>query len=134
MASIVYQVKFSNTKKIDELVDKPDDEATSNFSIVRTAHSKIVEYRKQLKIMAVKAAKDKALISANLLMNNLDQLITIVEPQESVSSDVFSEGEKYSNSVSSGKETLEGFDANNSGVNYCKIKLRSKVKVLYALK
>jgi len=42
---------------MDALVDKLDDDATQSFLIVSTSHSKITEFRKQLKIQAIKAAK-----------------------------------------------------------------------------
>src|SRR5688572_7283066 len=48
-ASISYQVKFSTSKKMDELVEKLDDDATQNFVIARLSHSKIADYRRQLK-------------------------------------------------------------------------------------
>ncbi|MFM6925054.1 MAG: SIMPL domain-containing protein, partial [Ferruginibacter sp.] len=90
LASISYQLKFSSTKLIDDLVNKLDDEATNNFRITRTSHSKIVEYRKQLKIMAVKAAKEKAVYLAESVNEQVGPAITITEPEESVNSDVFS--------------------------------------------
>lgn len=138
LASITYQIKFSNTKLIDQLVDKLDDEATSNFSIVRTSHSKITEYRKQLKIQAVKAAKDKANYLAESVNEKVGEAITITEPEESTSSDVASGRYKaasnlaYSNNLSFSKsEAYGGYDG---GADYRKIKLRFEVKVLYALK
>lgn len=91
LASISYQLKFSSTKLIDDLVNKLDDEATNNFRITRTSHSKIVEYRKQLKIMAVKAAKEKAVYLAESVNEQVGPAITITEPEESVNSDVFSD-------------------------------------------
>lgn len=138
-ASITYQIKFSNTKLIDQLVDKLDDDATSNFSIVRTSHSKIIEYRKQLKIMAVKAAREKAAYLTEAVNEKVGEAITITEPQESISSDVESGRYKsvgsnnvYSNNLSFSKgETYGGYDG---GIDYRKIKLRFEVKVLYSLK
>jgi len=139
MASIVYQVKFNNTKKIDELVDRLDDEATSNFLIARTSHSKIMEYRRQLKIMAVKAAKEKALYLTEATNEQLGQAITIVEPKESVSSDVI-----QSSNIAMREEKpgfmfgkvagVDSFNNYNEAVDYRKIKLRFEVNVLYALK
>ena len=41
-ASISYQVKFSNSKDIDKLVDRLDDDATQNFRVVKTSHSRII--------------------------------------------------------------------------------------------
>lgn len=135
-ATIVYQIKFNNTRKIDELVDRLDDEATSNFYIVRTSHSRIVEYRKQLKIQAVKAAKDKAIYLAESVNEQLGQAITIAEPEEYSSSDVYSGRGKASNvysNVAYSKGVLSD-DVGGGGVDYRKIKLRFEVKVLYALK
>jgi hypothetical protein len=60
-AAISYQIKFSDSKKMDELIDQLDDEATANFQIVKTSHSRIQEFRRQLKRQSVKAAKDKAI-------------------------------------------------------------------------
>lgn len=130
--AIVYQIKFSNTKKIDELVDKLDDEATSNFSITHTSHSKITEYRKKLKIMAVKAAREKAAYLCESVNEQLGQAITIEEPEESANSDAHSENFKTNNVFQ--KERLDGNDKDINSIGYRKIKLRFEVKVLYALK
>lgn len=137
LASITYQLKFSNTKLIDDLVNKLDDEATNNFRITRTSHSKIVEYRKQLKIMAVKAAKEKAIYLSESVNEQVGAAITIAEPEESSSSDILSGRYKsnasnnvYSNSLSK----TDAYGINDNGVDYRKIKIRFEVKVLYALK
>jgi uncharacterized protein len=134
-SSITYQLKFNSTKPIDALVEKLDDQATSNFSIVRTSHSKIVEYRRQLKIMAVKAAKDKASYLAESVNEKLGEAITITEPEEYVSSDVASgyfktNAKMYSNAMSK----ADGYGINDGTIDYRKIKLRFEVKALYALK
>ena len=137
MASITYQIKFSSTKLIDELVNRLDDEATGNFSITRTSHSKIAEYRKQLKIMAVKAAKEKALYLSESINEKLGEAITIAEPDESISSDVLAGRYKanYSNTVFMKEAKFDSFGGvADGGIDYRKIKLRFEVKVLYALK
>lgn len=135
LASITYQLKFSNTKLLDDLVNRLDDEATNNFRITRTSHSKIVEYRKQLKIMAVKAAKEKAIYLAESVNEQVGPAITITEPEESVNSDVQAvrlrgENSIYSNTISQSG----GYGNTDNGVDYRKLKLRFEVKVLYALK
>ena len=130
-----YQLKFSNTRLLDDLVNRLDDEATNNFRITRTSHSKIVEYRKQLKIMAVKAAKEKAIYLAESVNEQIGPAITITEPEESVSSDVLSVRLRGENSIySNALAKSDGYSINDNGVDYRKIKLRFEVKVLYALK
>ena len=140
LASISYQVKFSNTKLIDELVNKLDDLATNNFRITRTSHSKITEYRKQLKVQAVKAAKEKAIYLTEAVNEQLGQAIEINEPEENISTDVVSSA--YRNNYKNLGENVVRLDQSKNcyygitdeGVDYRKIKLRFEVKVLYALK
>jgi len=81
-ASIVYSIKLNSTNKLDELVNNLDDEATENFFISKTSHSKIEEYRKQLKIEAIKAAKEKATYLAEAIGEHVGEAITINEPYE----------------------------------------------------
>lgn len=81
-AGITYWVKVNSTAKMDELVDKLDDEATQNFFIAKVSHSKIQEFRKQLKIQAVKAAKDKAAYLAEAINEKVGEAVTINEPNE----------------------------------------------------
>ena len=140
LASISYQLKFSNTKLIDDLVNSLDDQATNNFRITRTSHSKITEYRKQLKIQAVKTAREKALYLTEAVNEQLGQAIEINEPEELVSSDVVS-GMYRNNYKASGEngvmleQAKSGYyGITDSGVDYRKIKLRFEVKVLFALK
>ena len=136
LSSIAYQIKFNNTKLIDELVNRLDDQATNNFSITKTSHSKIAEYRKQLKIMAVKAAKEKAVYLTESVNEQLGAAISIIEPEESISSNVVAG--RYKSNVA-GVESLRemnkvGYGINDFGVDYRKIKLRYEVNVLFALK
>ncbi|MBK8788422.1 MAG: SIMPL domain-containing protein [Chitinophagaceae bacterium] len=137
LASISYQVKFSNTKLIDDLVNMLDDQATNNFRITKATHSKIADYRKQLKIQAVKAAKEKALYLTEAVNEQLGQAVEISEPLESVSSDVLSSyynnKSKMSNEVYYG-DGKAGYSVTDAGVDFRKIKLRFEVKALYALK
>jgi len=133
LASITYQVKFSNTKKIDELVDKLDDEATETFQVARVSHSNISDYRKQLKIMAVKAAKDKAVYLSESVNEKIGEAITIVEPEEYAASDARIRN-LSSQAIYSNTSPKDGYKNDNDGVDYRSIRLRFEVKVLFALK
>jgi uncharacterized protein len=132
-ASITYQIKFSSTKLIDQLVDKLDDEATSNFSIVRTSHSKITEFRKQLKIQAVKAAKEKANYLAESVNEKTGEAITIEEPEEYANSELQS-NIMSNQSLENSQIKITDNNVTPGSIDYRKIKFRYEVKVLYALK
>jgi uncharacterized protein YggE len=81
-ASITYQVKLRNTAQVDQLVDKLDDNATQNFYVSRTTHSKLEEFRKNLKIQAVKSAREKAEYLAAAANASVGVPVTINEPGE----------------------------------------------------
>lgn len=132
LASITYQVKFTNSKKMDELVDKLDDEATQNFRIERTSHSKIQEYRKQLKIQAIKAAKEKAGYLAAAIDEQVGAAVTITEPTDVVVSPVMYGYSQFANVRAKGMDDFN--EGSAAAVDFKKIKLRFEVNVVFALK
>lgn len=81
-ATISYQVKLKSSPQLDALVDKLNDDATENFFIQRTAHSRLAQYRKELKIAAVKAAKEKAAYLSEAIGEKVGVAVTIQEPVE----------------------------------------------------
>ena len=81
-AGITYEVKVKTVNDMDKLVDKLDDEATQNFYISRTSHSNMDSIKKQLKIQAVKAAKEKAVYLAAALDDTVGKALIINDPNE----------------------------------------------------
>lgn len=127
-ASITYQIKFSNTKKIDELVKMLDDEATQNFSISKVTHSNIENYKKKLKILAVKDAKEKAIYLAEAIGEKVGEAITINEPTEYN----FYNQNRFANVMMKS----ENYDTANApmDIDFKKIKLKFDVSVNFVLK
>jgi len=81
-AGISYWVKVNNVSKLDELVEKMDDEATQNFFIAKTTYSKMDELKKDMKIAAVKAAREKAIYLSEAIGEHIGAAITINDPME----------------------------------------------------
>jgi uncharacterized protein YggE len=130
-AGITYWVKLNSTAKMDVLVNKLDDEATQNFFIAKVSHSKIQEFRKQLKIQAVKAAREKAIYLAEAINEKVGEAITINEPNELS----FHGNPIYRTSNTSMMEQkMGGDDAAPMNVDFKKIKLQFDVNVVFALK
>ena len=131
-ASISYQVKFNNSKKMDELVNKLDDEATQSFDVVRVSHSKIQEYRKQMRIQAIKAAKEKAAYLTEAVGESLGTAVTITE-----SSQPFVQPQYFNISQTAHyalKPRLNSDESSDSGVDFKKIKVFMEVNVVFAIK
>jgi uncharacterized protein YggE len=55
-----YIIKFSDLEKYNQLVMMLDKKGIENVHIQRTGHSKMEEYRRKVKVEALKAAKEKA--------------------------------------------------------------------------
>jgi uncharacterized protein len=135
-ATISYQIKFSSSKKMDDLVNKLNDEATSNFRIVRTWHSKMTEYRKQLKIAAVKAAKEKGIYLTEAVNEKLGQAITINEPDEASLYQTGSQNKMSNTALKSqgylGRGLVNG-DGQDAGIDFKRMRLQFQVSIIYAL-
>ncbi|MEO6454513.1 MAG: SIMPL domain-containing protein [Ginsengibacter sp.] len=132
-ASISYQVKFKDSKKMDELIEKLDDEATANFQIVKTSHSRIQEFRKQLKIEAVKQARQKGIYLTEAIGEKLGEAVTINEPDEN--SVYYYTLNKTSNTTLNQSKAMDRSSANdNAAIDFKKIKLKYDVTILFALR
>lgn len=131
-ASISYQVKFNSSKKMDELVSKLDDNATQSFDVTQVSHSKIQEYRKQVKIQAIKAAKAKAQYLTEAIGEQLGVAVTITENQnEAPVAPYYSRNQlAWANNVS----TVQGDWNEGAGVDFKKIKLRMEMNVVFQIK
>ena len=137
-SSITYQVKFKDSKTMDDLVEKLDDEATQNFIIANTSHSKMTEFRKQLKINAIQAAKNKGIYLTESIGEKLGEAIKIEEPDENytglnvrpLSSQAIVRGANLSMRSNYG----DTFSSGSTEIDFKKMKLRFEVEVVFALK
>ena len=127
-ASISYWVKVNNVSKLDELVDKMDDEATQNFFIAKAAYSKMDELKKDMKIAAIKAAKDKATYLSEAVGEHIGQAISINDPVEIDNTP----RPYYANTIMKLSEDNAGTPALD--VDFKKIKVRFEVSVVFDLK
>ena len=132
-ASISYQIKFTKSNDIDKLVDKLDDDATQNFRIVKTTHSNIKEFRKQLKILAIKAAKEKGLYLTEAIDEKLGEAVTITEFETPTGYyNFFANQYQFANSYSNTQAAGPG--NSDTAADFNKIKLHYEVNVVFALK
>ncbi|MDQ3278203.1 MAG: SIMPL domain-containing protein [Bacteroidota bacterium] len=130
-ASITYQVKLRNTAQVDQLVDKLDDNATQNFYISRTSHSKLDEFRRNLKMQAVRAAKEKAQYLAGAVNENIGVAITINEPGEYYQPYY---GNMAANRMMKVEAVQDASAAEQPQADFKKMKLRYDVSVVFELK
>jgi len=130
-ASITYQVKLSTTKKMDELVQRLDDEATQNFLISRVSHSKLQDFKRQLKIQAVKAAKEKAIYLAEAIGEKAGEAVTINEPNEITVQPPYP---MMANMKMRGEVAAMDAGQQEANIDFKKIKLQFEVNAVFSLK
>lgn len=127
-AGVSYWIKVNSTAKLDALVERMDDEATQNFFIAKTSYSKIEELRQELKIAAIKTAKEKAIYLAEAIGEKVGRAITITEPSETTVNPV-----PYVNYAIK-MANAESGDAVPVNVDFKMLKLQFEVTVVFELK
>jgi uncharacterized protein len=134
MGSISYTVKVSTPDKLYKIVEGLNEKATDNFYISKTSHSKIEEFRKDVKTKALIAAKTKAEYLAKSIDEEIGEALLIQEVDDSYSGSYYSNEESnYSNKIS--QTALRSLDDNESlSPTFQKKKLRYEMKVEYRLK
>ncbi|MEP7317326.1 MAG: SIMPL domain-containing protein [Panacibacter sp.] len=128
-ASISYWVKVSKTEKLDELVDKMDDEATQNFFIAKASYSKMDELKKEMKIAAVKAAKEKAIYLSEVIGEHIGEAVTINDPTE-----VNNYPQPYYANTTMQRAVAADVSEPALNVDFKKMKIQFEVSVVFALK
>lgn len=76
----VYEIKFKDYKQVSQFMAATDSLFVRNSYISRYSHSKIDEYKKQVKIDAIKAAKTKADYLLEAIGSKTGKPLSIVEP------------------------------------------------------
>lgn len=130
-SAIYYQIRSKDSKTMDMLIDNLDDDATSNFMIVCTSHSNIQQYHRQLKILAVKTAKEKGIYVTEAINEKLGEAITITEPDDN---SIYISSGRFSNVLFDKNKSLSNSTNAEPAVDFKKIKLKYDVKIIFAIK
>ncbi|MFZ4796157.1 MAG: SIMPL domain-containing protein [Bacteroidia bacterium] len=130
--SKTYQLKMTDLAKYNELIDRLNDEGISQVSISRTSHSKILEFKKQMRINAIKAAKEKA---GYLLLAINEQLGEAVEVNEQEGNEIYP---MYRNNRMENMKVMGSADSISNwaepAIEMQQIKISSTISVVFAIK
>jgi uncharacterized protein YggE len=124
---------MSELSKYNELIDRLDDEGISQVNISRTHHSKMEEFKKQLKINAIKAAKEKA---GYLLVAISEQLGEALEVNDQESNENFPVYNNFRGNRMYKAEAMMSGDSNLGApaLEMKTIKITCQVNVVFAIK
>jgi uncharacterized protein len=122
-----YEIKFTDLSKATQIINSINTKGIDFIRIAELKNKNITEYRKQVKIEALKAAKTKAQYLLESLEKKLGDIISIVEIDDENTHSYWFPQNITSNSVLSGN--------NDTGTdNYKKIKLRYEIKAKFEIK
>jgi uncharacterized protein YggE len=129
-----YVLKLNNLAKVDDVLSKVDAKGIEYVNISRYEHSKIEQYRKDLKLKALQAAKEKA---GYLVQGLGEQLGSVLEIHEMGGTDGYYPPYPVYNRASNEMmkaDAMGGDMAQESEIDFRKIKLRYEMQAVFAIK
>jgi uncharacterized protein len=125
-----YIIKVPNLYKIDGIISKVDEKGIAYTNIDRYEFSKIEQLRKEIKIKALQAAKDKAKYLLEGIGEQMGEALEIIEIDQS-----YSPQPVYSNMMMRSVRAEATADAMpESNVDVQKIKVRYEMKATFRIK
>ena len=125
-----YIIKVPNLYKIDGIISKVDDKGIAYTNIDRYEFSKIEQLRKEIKIKALQAAKEKAKYLLEGIGEQMGEALDIIEIDQS-----YSPQPVYSNMMMRSARVEVASDAMpESNVDVQKIKVRYEMKASFRIK
>jgi uncharacterized protein len=125
-ASKQYILKLNNLYKINEILSGVDSKGVQYTNISKYSHSKIEQYRKEIKIRALQAAKDKASYLLNSINEQAGEVLQIQEV-----------GDYYPQPYEARMSNMtmaKGEDMASPEIGFKEIKLRYEVRAIFKIK
>ncbi len=128
MARKQYRLKLSKLDKINEILGAVDAEGIENARIASYSSSKMEAYRKEVKIKALQAAKEKAEYMLAAIGNKTDGVIEIQE----MNTDNYADARPLM--VNYMAKAADGAGEAASDIDFKTIKIRAEVRAVFAIK
>lgn len=126
-----YELLLPDLKRIDILLAKLDQKGIESTHIAKTEHSKIQQYRKEIKIKALQAAKEKAQYLLEGIGEKLGDPIEINEMEDYYAAPVYA---AQSNIMMKSEMAADAAMPEPSTLEYQKIKLTYKMNAVFRIK
>lgn len=127
IAKATYLVELDNAKTVGNLFDKLDELKIKDAYISKVSHSKITDFKRETRILAIKAAKQKAQYLLQAIDEELGKPMKILENSNSG-------GANYNLNAISNMFVAEGLEKDDDEIKFKKITIRSSIYVKFAIK
>jgi uncharacterized protein len=129
LAGKQFQLKLSNANNINDLMAKVDDRGVEYVNMSRVEHSKKEEFRRQVKVNALKAAKEKAGYLLESIGEKLGEVLEIHEVEEGNVYPMYKQAQ-YNVRMMAADAAPEG----GEGLDYQKIKYSYRMNATFRIK
>jgi uncharacterized protein len=129
LAAKQYQLKLTNLNNINDLMAKVDDRGVEYVTVSRVEHSKKEEFRKQVKINALKAAKEKAVYLVESIGEKIAGVIEIKEIEDGNYYPVYKQAQYNVRMAMANDAAPEG----DNSLEYQKIKFSYKMLAIFKI-
>lgn len=131
MARKQYRLKLNRLDKINGILAAVDEEGIESVNIASFSHSKMEEYRKQVKMDALKAAKAKA----EYLLGAIDEKIGGVLEIQEFNTDQYSDVRpEMANVRMFSAKAADAAGVPDSNIDFKTIKVRAEIKAVFGIK
>lgn len=124
-----YELLLPDLKKVDILLAKLDQKGIENTQIAKNEHSKISQFRKEIKIKALQAAKEKAQYLLEGIGEKLGEPLEITEMEDNYYAPVYA-----SNAMMKTEMANDAAMPEPSTLEYQKIKLTYRMAAVFRIK
>lgn len=129
-----YQLKVENAKTAGQVIRELEAVGLSTISIDKIDHSEIEKYRAEVKVKAIKAAKDKAISLTKAIDQSIGKAIYIQEIDNQLYNTFQGQVPGLSNIVVAGYGSSGKYKMEEPDIEFEKIKLNSTVMTRFELK
>jgi uncharacterized protein len=125
-----YELSLTNLKKTDNILSKIDEKGVFSTNIQKAEHSKIAQFRKEIKTKALQMAKEKALYLLEGIGEKLGDPIEINEVDDYSTYPVYA----AQANVMYKSAMADAAPAPDSELEYQKIKISYKMRAVFKIK
>jgi len=129
LASKQYRIKFHDLNKVNQILSSVDPKGIESTYIESYDYSKMIELKKELKLKALIAAKDKATYLLDGIGEKLGGAIDITEVDDNNPSPMIRNFAFKTNTLASSDQ-----NAADSDIDFKKIKLNFQIRAVFEIK
>ncbi|MBL6449246.1 SIMPL domain-containing protein [Fulvivirga sp. 29W222] len=125
LATKSFKLKVSNVKMVNNLIEKLDPEGINSMGVAEITHSKIKEYQNNLKLQALKTAKEKASHLLKGIGEELGGALEIHEEDYGTPQPLYERSRAYSKAAQN--------DSYQSDLEFKTIKIKSNIRAIFEI-